>query len=89
MSQTDLPAIVLGQMGIPHDEYTFSRDILGNTYRRPFAFNTFNNGFNYRDSTGCTVYDNVAKKSVEGADAQRETIGKAILQTLYHDMSQR
>lgn len=89
MSQTDLPAIVLGQMGIAHDDFTFSRDVLGNTYRRPFAFNTFNNGFNLRDTTGCTVYDNVARSAVEGADPTREAIGKAILQTLYHDMSER
>ncbi len=89
MSQTDLPAIVLGQLGIPHDDFTFSRDVLGNTYRKPFGFNTFNNGFNYRDSTGCTVYDNVAKAPVSGANQRREAIGKAILQTLYHDMSER
>ena len=89
MSQTDLPAVVLGQLGLPHDDFTFSRDVMGNTYRKPFGFNTFNNGFNYRDSTGCTVYDNVAKAPVSGADSRREAIGKAILQTLYHDMSER
>ena len=89
MSQTDLPAIVLGQMGIPHKDYTFSRDVLGDTYRTPFAFNTFNNGFNICDTTGCTVYDNVARRAVSGADPHREAMGKAILQTLYHDMKAR
>lgn len=89
MSQTDLPAIVLGQMGIPHEDYTFSRDVLGDTYRTPFAFNTFNNGFNLCDTTGCTVYDNVARRAVSGADPHREAMGKAILQTLYHDMKAR
>lgn len=89
MSQTDLPAIVLGQLGIPHEEFVFSRDVMGNTYTHPFGFNTFNNGFNFRDSTGCTVYDNVARSAVHGADPQREQIGKAILQTLYHDMGER
>jgi phosphoglycerol transferase MdoB-like AlkP superfamily enzyme len=89
MSQTDLPAIVLGQMGIPHEDYTFSRDVLGDTYRTPFAFNTFNNGFNLCDTTGCTVYDNVARRAVSGADPHREAMGKAILQTLYHDMKSR
>lgn len=89
MSQTDLPAIVLGQMGIPHEDYTFSRDVLGDTYRTPFAFNTFNNGFNICDTTGCTVYDNVARRAVSGADPHREAMGKAILQTLYHDMKAR
>ena len=89
MSQTDLPAIVLGQMGIPHEDYTFSRDVLGDTYRTPFAFNTYNNGFNLCDTTGCTVYDNVARRAVSGADPHREAVGKAILQTLYHDMKAR
>ena len=89
MSQTDLPAIVLGQMGIPHEDYTFSRDVLGDTYRTPFSFNTFNNGFNLCDTTGCTVYDNVARRAVSGADPHREAMGKAILQTLYHDMKAR
>ena len=89
MSQTDLPATVLGQMDIPHDEFIFSRDVLADTYTYPFAFNTFNNGFNFRDSTGCTVYDNVSNKALKGADERREQTGKAILQTLYKDLSQR
>lgn len=89
MSQTDLPAIVLGQLGIPHDDFLFSRDVMGNTYRYPFAFNTFSNGFNFRDSTGCVVYDNTAQKAIYGADKRKEELGKAILQTLYHDMGNR
>jgi len=89
MSQTDLPAIVLGQMGIPHEEFVFSRDVMGNTYRRPLGYNTFTNGFNLRDTTGYTVYDNDAKAATYGADEQREKLGKAILQTLYRDLSNR
>ena len=89
ISQTDLPATVLGQMGIPHEDFTFSRDVMGNTYRYPFGFNTFNNGFNFCDSTGCTVYDNVSKRAIYGNDKRRINIGKAILQTLYHDMAKR
>lgn len=89
ISQTDLPATVLGQLGLPHDEYLFSRDIMGNTYSYPFAFNTFSNGFNFRDSTGCTVFDNTAGKAIYGVDKRREKIGKAILQMLYHDMGNR
>ena len=89
MSQTDLPATILGQLGIPHDEFVFSRDVMGNTYNYPFAFNTFSNGFNFRDSTGCTVFDNTAQKAIYGADEHREKNGKVILQTLYHDMEKR
>ncbi len=89
VSQTDLPATVLGQMDIPHKDFTFSRDVLADTYRYPFAFNTFNNGFIFRDSTGCIVYDNNAQKALFGADKAREEKGKAILQTLYDDLSTR
>ncbi|MBQ9467132.1 MAG: sulfatase-like hydrolase/transferase [Muribaculaceae bacterium] len=87
VNQTDIPAIVLGQLGLPHDEYLFSRDVLAKNYRYPFAFNTFNNGFNYRDNTGCTVWDNVADKAIEGDDRRRERLGKTILQQLYSNLS--
>lgn len=76
-------------MDIPHKDFTFSRDVLADTYRYPFAFNTFNNGFIFRDSTGCIVYDNNAQKALFGADKAREEKGKAILQTLYDDLSTR
>ena len=89
MSQTDIAATILGQMGIPHEEFIFSRDVTADTYKYPFAFNTFNNGFNFRDSTGCTVYDNVANKAISGRDERRERIGKAILQILYDDLDKR
>lgn len=89
MSQTDLPATILGQLGLPHDDFVFSRDVMGDSYRYPFAFNTFSNGFNFRDSTGCTVYDNTARKAIYGANERREQLGKVILQTLYHDMRNR
>lgn len=98
--QTDIPAILLGQLGIPHDSFTFSRDVLSETYTYPFSFNTFNNGFNFRDTTGCTVYDNNAARTLfnvrpDGTEdcspdaLRREERGKAILQTLYDDMDRR
>lgn len=89
MSQTDLAATLLGQLGLPHDEFIFSRDILADTYKLPFSFHTYNNGFLFRTPTGYTHYDNVAERSVEGANAQREEYGKIILQSLYTDLSNR
>lgn len=89
VNQTDVAATILGQLGLPHDDFPFSRDVMGNTYVYPFCFNTYNNGFNFRDSTGCTVYDNDFKKAVSGEDARREAKGKAILQTLYEDIEKR
>lgn len=88
MSQTDLAATLLGQMGIKHDEYVFSHNVLGD-YEYQFAFGSFNNGFVFRDSTGVTIYDNEAQKvAVESPSSSpsRLQYGRAILQTLYDEM---
>lgn len=87
VSQTDLPATVLGLMGLPHEEFRFSHDVLADTYTYPFAFNTYNNGFMFRDSTGCIIYDNNGKQAVEGADSIKEKKGKVILQTINDDLT--
>lgn len=87
--QTDLPATILGQLGIPHDDFTYSRDVLSRTYQYPFAMMTYPNGLQYRDSTGVTVYDILSDQPVSGSNEQREHKAKAILQTLYNDISKR
>lgn len=89
MAQTDIAATLLGQLGINHDEFVFSRDVLADTYTYPFALHTYNNGFFFRDDTGFTNYDNVAGCPVENADTRREHVAKVILQTLYEDLSKR
>ncbi len=89
VSQTDIAATLLGQMGLPHDDFIFSRDVLADTYRYPFAFHTYNNGFIFRDATGVTNYDNLSQTAVEGGDTKREETAKIILQTLYTDLSKR
>ncbi|MCR4994247.1 MAG: LTA synthase family protein [Bacteroidales bacterium] len=83
INQTDIAATLLGQMGLPHDEFVFSRDVLADTYTYPFAFHTFNNGFVFRDATGMTYYDNTSQRALEGDDPQRIETAKVILQTLY------
>jgi hypothetical protein len=50
------------------------------------------NGFGVVDSTGYSVYDNDQHASVDSSDtshAQRLRNGKALLQTLYDDLSRR
>ena len=89
ISQNDIPAIVLGQLGINHDEFIFSRDVLSTSYKYQFAVNTFNDGFSFFDQTGCTIYNNVSNSVVYGEDERRENLGKAFLQTLYDDLEQR
>ncbi len=83
MSQTDLAATLLGQLGIDHADFPFSRDVLADSYREQFSFHTYVNGFMLTDSRGVTDYDNVAESAVGGSDPERERRGKAILQYLY------
>ncbi len=87
MSQTDIAATLLGQMGLSHEEFRYSRDVLAGSYTYPFSFHTFVNGFLFRDNTGFTHYDNVSQTAIAGSSALREENGKVILQSLYNDLS--
>lgn len=93
MNQTDLAATLLGQLGLEHTAFTFSRNVLGSDYKYPFAFYSFNNGFSFRDSTGVTVFDNnsgsILFDGEPEADESRLDKGKAILQTVYDDLGNR
>lgn len=92
ISQTDLAATLLGQLGLNKNEFIFSRDFFNKDY--PHAvFYSFNNGFAFMDSTGVSVYDNAAEiplmeTPTEGS-AKRLEKGKAVLQTLYQDLGSR
>ncbi len=87
-NQTDLVATILAQLGLPIEDFKFSRNILSPEYTYPFAYHSYNNGIMFIDSTGHSVYD---------LDGEREmtmpTVGnknrikkaKAILQSTYND----
>ena len=91
-NQTDLAATLLNQMGLPTDEFSFSKDIL-NPCVPHYAFYTFNNGFGFIDESGVSVYDNEGNKIlVEEPESGNETRlekGKVLLQTLYDDLGNR
>jgi phosphoglycerol transferase MdoB-like AlkP superfamily enzyme len=91
-NQTDLPATLLGQMGFPHGEFSFSRDVTSQNYTKPLAFHSFTNGFSIVDSTGFTVVDlNIDQVIVnQSKDPQRHMkLGKAILQVTAKDLKER
>ena len=71
-NQTDLAATLLGQIGITHDEFDFSRDVISPQYEHQFAFHTFNNGVSLIDSTGFVAYDLDAQqiRAKEGSNYQ-------------------
>lgn len=92
MNQTDLAATLLGQLGLEHTAFTFSRNVLGSDYKYPFAFYSFNNGFSFIYRTGVTVFDNNSGSILfdePEADESRLDKGKAILQTVYDDLGNR
>ena len=92
MNQTDMAATLLGQLGIDHDEFNFSRNVTGKEYTYPFAYYTYNNGFAFIDSTGVTMVDNNSGQTLmdePSPSLHRKAIGEAILQSSYDDLSKR
>ena len=61
-NQSDLAATLLAQLGLPHTEFTFSRDILSATYTHPTAVNNYNNAQWLIDASGHLLYDLDAHK---------------------------
>ena len=91
-NQTDLPATLLGQLGVPHDDFSFSRDVLSATYTHPFATHTFDNGFSMVDSASFVSHDFVSNKVIAEEGKRNEqllTFGKAILQAASKDFKER
>lgn len=88
-NQQDLAATILPQLGLSGKEFPFSRNVLSPSYRYPFAYHCFNNGFSIIDSTGFTVYDLDSRKTIHNEPAkggeERLRRAKAILQTTYTD----
>ena len=91
-NQTDLPATLLGQMGLPHAGFRFSRDVTSRAYRYPFAFHTWGTGFGFIDDTGFTTFDLTAGRMLSDSPSPsplRLERGKALLQTCYDDLGAR
>lgn len=91
-SQSDLAATLLGQMGLPHGDFRFSRDVTSAAYRYPWAVHTWAGGFAFIDGSGFSVYDLKAGKPLAeqpAPSAKRLDRGKAFLQTAYDDLGAR
>ena len=91
-NQTDLAATLLAQMGLPHEQFKWSRDVLSATYTYPFAIHTYNNGFSVTDSTGFMAYDLASRRVITDRSSQAERleqVGKAILQATTEDLREK
>ena len=91
-NQSDFAATLLGQMGICHTDFTFSRDVTSSSYSYPFAVHMFNNGISMTDSTGFMLYDLSADRIMVNTSKEAERMSrtaKAILQMASEDLSQK
>lgn len=90
-SQADLAATLLAQLGVTHDDFTFSHDIF-NEDTPHFAFWSYNNAFGMIDSEGHTIFDCTRNAIIEGdsgTSEQQTRLGKAIVQSIHQDIRKR
>ncbi|KAA6328344.1 Lipoteichoic acid synthase 1 [termite gut metagenome] len=90
-SQIDIAATLLSQLGIPHDEFTFSKNIL-NPASPHYAFFTYPNIFGMINPENQLVFDCDAEQVYSDTGyhpGENLTKGKAILQKLYDDLAAR
>ena len=89
-NQSDFAATLLGQMGVSHTDFRFSRDVTSSSYRYPFAVHMFNDGISMVDSTGFMLYDlmsnRITAKTSKDAERMART-AKGILQMGAEDLS--
>lgn len=87
MNQSDMVATLLGQMGISHADYPWSRNVLSPHYTQPFAYSTYPSGIMLMDGSGVSIYDINADRTIVGHDTpgsdRRVHRAKAILQSSY------
>ena len=91
-NQSDLAATLLGQLHLSHDDFTFSRDVLSQSYTYPTAVHNYNNAQWLIDSTGHVLYDFDARHFIvkESADADRLLrVSEAVLQRTTSDLQGR
>ena len=90
MNQSDIAATLLSQLGIRHDEYRWSRNVLSRTYTYPFVYCNYPAGVLFADSTGTSIYDidgdAVMTEQPTDDTGLRIMRAKAILQTSYDEL---
>ena len=88
-SQIDLAATLLGQLGIGHDDFEYSKDIFAPAPPRKFAYYTFNDGFGVVDATGEAIWDATGDRVVSATNPELLDVGRTMLQTTYTDLAGR
>lgn len=89
MNQSDLPATLLAQMGLPNNDFPWSRNVLSRNYCYPFAYCTFPSGIMFADSTGVSIFDITGSTAITEQPVPnplRIQRAKAILQSSYDQL---
>lgn len=84
-SQIDIAATLLSQLGLPHNDYDYSKDIFAPVPPRKFGYYTFNDGFGVVDSLGEAIWDATSGRTVSATNPDLLDVGRAMLQTTYTD----
>lgn len=89
-SQHDIAATLLGQLGVEHREFTFSKNMMSDATPK-FAFFAVNDAFGIVSEENSLIYDNRAKRIVydKGEKGFNLKRGQAYLQKLYDDLSRK
>lgn len=89
-SQHDIAATLLGQLGVEHREFTFSKNMMSDATPK-FAFFAVNDAFGIVSEENSLIYDNRAKRIVydKGKKGFNLKRGQAYLQKLYDDLAKK
>ncbi len=89
-SQIDISATLLSQLGLPHDDFMFSKNML-NPASPHFGYFTFVNGFGMVTPQNQYVFDYESKTVFlnRGSKDANKKKAEALLQTLYDDLEKR
>ena len=89
-SQHDIAATLLGQLGVEHREFTFSKNMMSDATPK-FAFFAVNDAFGIVSEENSLIYDNRAQRIVydKGEKGFNLKRGQAYLQKLYDDLARK
>lgn len=90
-SQQDIAATLLGQLGLDHSDFLFSKNMMSDATPK-FAFFTVPDAFGMVTEENSIIYDNQARKAVYDKGEKKSLNlkrGQAYLQKLYDDISKK
>lgn len=87
-SQIDICATLLAQMGLPHNEFDYSKDMFAPDMPK-FAYYTFNEGFGVVTANGEALWDAAAGAEATETAPGLADMGRVLLQTTHEDIARR